>query len=215
MIARQLRLQLCEWRRDLEAFLQHIAIANQRGDRQRFHIHLIKPFLHRRVIDFTSGVAQVPRIAREPARHLLGGDHPHLALRVDHIWPDEKLLRLGMNHPVCRRAAHALRPHDLLQIRRDLIELVTRSKRQMRPIRNDPQPLRPRHHGTRAAFAFGVEHREARVDAADLARFLGGEKSRECHEQQEVGFHALTKAMQAPLATGVNYAGLKSLTSLA
>jgi hypothetical protein len=46
-----------------------------------------------------------------------------------------------------------------------------------------------------------------------MARFFGCEKACECREQQEVGFHVWIKAMQVALATGVNYAGLKSLTS--
>ena len=152
---------------DGEAVPQGVAIADQRSDGQRVHIHLVESLLHRGVVYFARGIAQVTGIAGEATGHAGGRDHADPALGIDHIGTDEQLVRLGMNHPVRRGAAHALGAGDLPELRGDFVEFVARAVGHMRPVGDHPKPVRPGHHGAGAALALGVEHREAGVDAAD------------------------------------------------
>ena len=78
-----------------------------------------------------------------------------------------------MDHPVGRRAADALRPHGHRQRGVDLVQLVRRSGRQVRPVRDDPQPLGPRHHRPRPALALLVEVRQVRIDAGEPQPIAG------------------------------------------
>ena len=142
------------------------------GHVERLQIDLVKAFLHRRVVCFVSRVREMTRIAGEAAGHFSRRDDAHFSLRIDHIRTDEQLLGLTMDHSICRRAADTLRPDDLLESGCDLVKLVTGAKGQMRPVSDDPQAVRPRHHRPRAALALFVEHGQMRVDATDLARFL-------------------------------------------
>ena len=197
MVAGQLGVELGERRLDLEVLFDAVAVADEVFHGERLHIDLVEAFLHRGVVDLARGIGEVPRIAGESAWHDARWDDSHLPLCVDDVWPDEKLLRFLMDHAVRRRAANAFRSHDLFQLRRDLVELVARAKRQMRPIRDDPQPVRPRHHRARAALALVVEHRERWIDAADVAGLLRAEQAygtRGKHGKQKVGLHSLSKA---------------------
>ena len=51
------------------ARFRFVAVLDQPGNFERFDVHLIERLFHRREIDFARGVGEVPRIAREPARH--------------------------------------------------------------------------------------------------------------------------------------------------
>ncbi len=94
-----------------------LLIRPQFRDRERLHVHLVNAFLHRGEDDFVRRVGQMPRQAGGATEHFVVGNHADVAVRADGIRPDEKLLRLAMNHAVRRRAADAFGTDDLLQRR--------------------------------------------------------------------------------------------------
>ena len=156
-----------------ERFLE-LLVAEQLGHRERAHVDLVKPLLHRGVVDLVRRVLEMARVAGGPAEHLFVRDDADVPLRIDRIGADEELLRFAVDEAVRRGAADALRPDDLFQIGGDLVELVGRAARLMRRVGDHPQTVRPRHHRTGAAFLLLIEDGEVRVDAADLERPPGG-----------------------------------------
>jgi hypothetical protein len=103
----------------------HLLVAKQFGDGQRAHVDLVESLLHRGIIDLVGRIREMAGVARGPAVHLAVGNDAHVAVRVDCVRADEELLRFAVNEAVRRGAAYALGPHDLPQVRRDLVELVT------------------------------------------------------------------------------------------
>ncbi len=158
--------------------LLHLLVAEELRHRERAHVDLIEPFLHRGVVKFVRRILQVPGVAGRATEHLLVRDHAHVALRVDRIGADEELLRFAVDEAIGRRAADAFRPDDLLQVGRDLVELVRRPARLVRRVGDHPEPVRPRHHRARAALLLLVEHGEMRIDAADLKGRRSGQDTR-------------------------------------
>ena len=112
------------------------------------------------------------RIACQSAGYLFRWQHAHVSVSPDHVRPDEKLLRFAVDHAVCRSATHAFGTDDLSQLWGDFIKLIARAKGKVRPVSDDPQPIRPWHHRSRAAFALVVVHRQMRINAGDAARLF-------------------------------------------
>ena len=113
---------------------------------------------------------EVPRGAGEPARHRRSRNDTDTAAGVDRVWTNEELLRFTVNQPVGVGAADALRADGLLQLRRDLIELVGGFLNEVRAVGDGPQPTGPRDDRAGAAFALVVEHRQRGIYAGDLPR---------------------------------------------
>ncbi len=90
-----------------------------------------------------------------------------------------------MNEAIGGRAADALGPHDLLQIRGDLVQLVARALGHVRRVTDYPKPVGPRHHGARAALVLVVKRREVRIDAADLKRRGGGVRQLRANQRRD------------------------------
>jgi hypothetical protein len=105
--------------------------------------------------------------ARESTGHAVVGNRADAAPRIDRMRPDEELPRLGVNHPIGRRAADALRPDDSTEIGRDLVELVGRASGQVGAVGDHPQPVAPRHDRSGTTLALVVAHRKVRMDPGD------------------------------------------------
>jgi hypothetical protein len=104
------------------------------------------------------------------AKHLRRSDDTNVAIAIDDIRPDEELVRFPVNEPVGGRSPDALGTDDLFQFVCDLVQLVSGALRLVRCIGHNPQPVGPGNDGPGSAFRFLVEHREMRIDAADLSR---------------------------------------------
>ena len=177
--------------------LGRIAVPDVAGDLERPDIDLIEPLFHGGVVDLVGGLFEVAGGAGQPPRHALRRDHADLPAGVDEVGADEQLPGLAVDQPVGRRAADAFRTDDLLQIGRDLVQLVRGAERQVRPVGDHPEPVRPGHHGAGAAFIFRIEHRQVRVDAADLARLGRGQDAGTHQEAGKQETHACSSARKA------------------
>ena len=145
--------------------------------RERADVDLIQAVLHRSEVDLVRGVRQVTSVAGEAAGHEFRRDDAHFTLGADEVRPDDELVRLLMDHAVGGRAADAFQPHDLSQVRRDLVELVARAVGQVRAISDDPEAVGPRDDGAGAAFALVIEIGELGIDAGPfLRRGRGGRR---------------------------------------
>ena len=138
------------------------------GHFQGVDINLINAFLHGCIEDLVGRICEAAGIAGRAAEHFSKRNRANLALRIDHIRPDEKLLRFRVDHAVRRGAADAFRTNDLLEIGSDFVELVGRALWHVRCVGDDPQPTRPGNDRPGSAFAFVVEVGKARIDAGKL-----------------------------------------------
>lgn len=147
-----------------------VAVLDVAEDFQRVHVDRVQPFLHGGVVDPGRRLAEVTRRAGQPPRHRIARDDPDGGIGVDHVRADQQLLGLQVDHPVGMRSTDALGPYHLLQVRRDLVELVARTPHGMRSVGDRPEPTGPDGDGAGAALLLVVEHRQGRVHAGDVRR---------------------------------------------
>ena len=123
----------------------------------------------------------MPGRAGKPAEHPRRRNGPDCSRRIDAVRADEELVRLGVDQPVCRRAADTAGKDSLFKVGRDLIELVRRAGRLVRRVGDYPEPTSPGYNRPDAALRFLIGTDEMRIDAGDRPdgwpfgnRWLGG-----------------------------------------
>ena len=145
-------------------------LLDQAFDREGADVHFVEAVLHRGEVDLVRRVREMAGVTGVAAGHELRRDDAHLAVGADEVRPDDQLIGLLVDHAVRRRAADAFRAHDLLEVRREFIELVARAVRQVRAVGDDPESVGPRHDGTGPALALVIEIGELGMDAGPLLR---------------------------------------------
>ena len=124
--------------------------------RERFYIHFVNAFFHGRIDDLARRIGEMAGVPRVTTKHRAVRDRADIALGIDDVGSNEKLLRFFVNHAVRRSAADRLRTHGFLQVACDFVEFIGRSFWQVRSIGDHPQTIRPRHYSACATFAFFV-----------------------------------------------------------
>ena len=159
-------------------------VAEEFGDGERPDVDLVEAFLHGGVVNLVGGIGEMAGVAGGAAEHRGVGDRADLALGVDGVGADEKLLGLGVDETIRGGAADTLGVDRLPKSGVDRVEFVVGALGRVRGIGDDPEFVGPRNDGAGAALALGVKHREVRVDAAEGKRRFGGKGRRGDGEEQ-------------------------------
>ena len=103
-----------------------LLINPQIRDGECFDIHFVNAFFHGRIDDLVRRIGEMAGESRVTTKHRAVRDRADIALGIDDVRSDEKLLRFFVNHAVRGSATDRFRTHGFLQVACDFVEFIGR-----------------------------------------------------------------------------------------